>query len=131
MSLLHACENVEDFHKVMGLPILDKPQFPSDIRVALRRDLILEEVTETIEAISQRDMVETADGLADIIYVCIGAALEFGIPLNDVWLEVQRSNMAKVDPATGVVHKREDGKILKPEGWTPPDIARILAEASK
>jgi len=131
MSIVFACEDVEDFHKVMGLPVLDKPQFPPQERIDLRVKLIAEEVEETLEAIYKRDMVETADGLADIIYVCIGAALEFGIPLNDVWNEVQRSNMAKVDPLTGKVNKREDGKVLKPEGWTPPNIALIISEASK
>lgn len=71
-------------------------------------------------------MEKIADGLADVIYVAVGAALEFGIPLDRVWAEVHRSNMAKVDPATGKVIKRADGKVLKPEGWTPPDVAGVL-----
>ena len=50
-----------------------------------------------------------------------------GIPLDRVWAAVHRSNMAKVDPATGKVIKRADGKVLKPEGWTPPDIPAALA----
>lgn len=75
------------------------------------------------------DMEEIADGLADLIYVAVGAALEFGIPLDRVWAEVQRSNMAKVDAETGRVRKRADGKVLKPDGWTPPDIKSALAVA--
>jgi len=67
-----------------------------------------------------------SDGLADLIYVCVGCALEYGIPLDRVGDEVQRSNMAKVDPLTGAVRRRLDGKILKPEGWTPPDIAGVM-----
>ena len=61
--------------------------------------------------------------LVDVLYVFIGTALRYGIPLDAVWDEVQRSNMAKV---SGDVRRRDDGKILKPEGWTPPDILSIV-----
>jgi len=64
-----------------------------------------------------------AKELVDVIYVFIGTALRYGIPLDAVWDEVQRSNMAKV---SGDVRRRDDGKILKPEGWTPPDILSIV-----
>lgn len=114
-------QDVRAFHEAFGIPIVDKPAIPSDGRCQLRIDLIKEEVKETISAIENNDLVEIADGLADIIYVTVGAALEFGVPLDRVWDEVQRSNMAKV--GGGV---REDGKMLKPEGWTPPDIAKAL-----
>ena len=61
-----------------------------------------------------------------MIYIAVGTALELGIPLEPVWDEVHRSNMAKVDPETGKVRKREDGKVLKPEGWVRPDIAGAI-----
>lgn len=67
------------------------------------------------------DLVEFADGLADLEYVCEGAFLGFGIDSRPVHTEVQRSNMAKKGGG-----KREDGKSLKPEGWTPPDIKSII-----
>jgi predicted HAD superfamily Cof-like phosphohydrolase len=57
-------------------------------------------------------------------------ALEFGIPLEKVWTEVHKSNMAKADPLKGGVIYREDGKVLKPEGWQKPDIAGVLHEHS-
>ena len=63
-------------------------------------------------------MSEFADGLADMEYVCEGSFLAFGIHSGPIHAEVQRSNMAKVGG-----QRREDGKILKPVGWTPPDIA--------
>ena len=91
-------------------------------------ELIREEVNrELLPAMEAGDMPEIADAMADSIYVIVGAALEYGIPLDRVWAAVQRANMAKVDPATGKVRKRHDGKVLKPEGWTPPDISAALA----
>lgn len=119
--------DVGAFHRATDTPVLSKPRFPSDERVRLRLDLILEETRELLEATMVEDIVEVSDALADLIYVAVGAALEFGIPLDKVWDEVQRSNMAKVDPETGRVKRRADGKILKPDGWQPPDIAKVLA----
>lgn len=118
--------DVAGFHRTCDLPVLAKPQFVPE-RAALRSALLVEECQETVEAIARGDMEKIADGLADVIYVAVGAALEFGIPLDRVWAEVHRSNMAKVDPKTGKVVKRADGKVLKPEGWLPPDIAAALA----
>ncbi len=129
MALVHWIANVARFHQVTDTPIAPVPAFPSDERCALRRDLIGEEVKETIDALALRDMIETADGIVDSIYVLIGAALELGLPLAELFAEVQRSNMAKaVRQADGSykVVRRADGKILKPEGWTPPDIAGVL-----
>lgn len=71
------------------------------------------------------NLVETADALTDLMVVIVGMALEMGIPLDHTWVEVHRSNMAKVQP-DGTVKRREDGKVLKPEGWTKPDIEAAL-----
>ncbi len=120
--------DVAGFHRACDIPVLAKPQFVPE-RAALRSALIAEECRETVDAIANGDMVEIADGLADVIYVAVGTALEFGIPLERIWGEVHRSNMAKVDPGTRKVTKRADGKVLKPEGWTPPDVAGVLADA--
>ena len=62
--------------------------------------------------------------MADIIYIVCGTAASYGIPLNKVFDEVHRSNMAKL--VDGKPIRREDGKILKPEGWTAPDIKKVL-----
>ncbi len=121
-----AIADVRAFHSAFDIPVRGMPSFPDDARVALRRDLEDEEHKELLKAIDERDIFGVADALADKIYVAIGTALEFGIPLERVWAEVQRANMAKVDPETGHVKRREDGKILKPSGWTPPDIKRAL-----
>jgi len=119
-------DDVAAFHRACDVPALDKPQIPPLARVQLRAALIKEEAKETIEAMRLDDLPAIADGLADLIYVTVGTALEYGIPLDCVWDAVQQANMAKVDPTTGKVRKREDGKVLKPDGWTPPDIAAVL-----
>lgn len=119
--------DVRAFHEACDVPIRTTPSFPSRERIELRQRLLREEYFEWFSAITNRDMVEVADALADMIYIIVGTALEFGIPLDRVWDEVQRSNMAKVDPETGRVEKRADGKVVKPVGWVGPDVAGVLA----
>ncbi len=87
--------------------------------------LIIEEYKELVVAFGNRDMVEIADACADLKWVIEGLEHTLGIPQQEVWDEVARSNLAKIS-ASGKVEKREDGKVLKPEGWTPPDIKSIL-----
>lgn len=87
--------------------------------------LVMEEYKELIVAFGNRDMVEIADACADLKWVIEGLEHTLGIPQQAVWDEVARSNLAKISP-NGKVLKREDGKVLKPEGWTPPDIKSIL-----
>jgi predicted HAD superfamily Cof-like phosphohydrolase len=70
--------------------------------------------------------INTADALTDLMVVIVGMGLELGIPLDRTWAEVHRSNMAKVGP-NGKVTYREDGKVLKPEGWKKPDIRTALS----
>jgi len=119
-------KDVEDFHIATDSPVLKTPTIPSEERKKLRNDLLEEEYKEYLKAVKENNIVEIADALADMVYIIAGTALEYGIPLNDVWDEVQRSNMAKVDLNTGKVKRREDGKILKPENWSPPNIKSIL-----
>lgn len=120
--------DVSAFHAACNVPMLTLPAVPPEDRVALRKSLIDEEVNrELLPAMERGDIVEIADAMADSIYVIVGSALEYGVPLDRVWDAVQAANMAKVDPITGKVRRREDGKILKPPGWTAPDIAAVLA----
>lgn len=88
-------------------------------------DLIVEEFKELMTAYGNRDMVEIADACADLKWVIEGLENTLSIPQQEVWNEVARSNLAKIG-SDGKVHKREDGKVLKPEGWTPPNIKSIL-----
>lgn len=84
--------------------------------------LINEEVSELNQAAQTLDRVEQLDALIDIIVVAIGALHSLGVNSEAAWKEVMRSNLAKIDPTTGKVIKREDGKVLKPEGWKPPRL---------
>jgi predicted HAD superfamily Cof-like phosphohydrolase len=85
--------------------------------------LINEEHQELLEAtLSENDRVEQLDALIDILVVTIGAIHSFGADAEGAWKEVMKTNFAKIDRETGKVRKREDGKVLKPQGWTPPDL---------
>ena len=85
--------------------------------------LIEEETNELADAITAHDQVETVDALIDILVVTIGALHSMGADAEGAWKEVMKTNFAKIDRETGKVRKREDGKVLKPVGWTPPDLA--------
>ena len=100
-------------------------------------DLIREEYKELLVAqgldadhkrVKEADPVETLDALIDIIVVTIGAIHSAGYDAEGAWKEVMRTNFAKIDKETGKVRKREDGKVLKPIGWTPPELAPFVTK---
>ena len=88
--------------------------------------LVEEEVGELQDAISAEDRKECLDALIDIIVVAAGAIHSLGVDAEGAWKEVMRSNFDKVDPKTGRVNKREDGKVLKPANWEPPRLERFV-----
>lgn len=92
----------------------------------LYKKLIGEEVNEFYEACDKGNVPEMFDALIDIMVVAIGAGHSAGFPMEDGWDAVQISNLRKINPETGRVEKREDGKILKPIGWRGPNLQRIL-----
>ena len=116
--------DVKDFHIAFGQRVGEKPELPSPIERSLRKNLLTEEFNEYLDAEQENDIVEIADALADIIYIACGTAVSYGIPLDTIFDEVHNSNMAKL--VDGKVIRRSDGKIQKPEGWMPPNIANIL-----
>ena len=135
-------DQVKAFHVAMNLPVLDKPQIPSDDRVRLRLNLIAEESFEIFEACGidvkalkeqlfskireselKIDMPKLVDGFGDTDYVVEGARLEFGVDGEGIADEIQAANMRKTN---GPI--REDGKRLKPPGWVGPDIEKVLRE---
>lgn len=85
--------------------------------------LITEEFFELQESKTQLDQL---DALIDILVVTIGAIHSMGADAEGAWREVMRSNLSKIDENTGKVNKREDGKVLKPEGWSPPNLLPFL-----
>lgn len=119
-------EMVREFHEKFGLPVGDKPAFPSPERCNLRVELTAEEDEEFFDAVGSESLPGVADSLVDLLYVTIGAALEFGIDLDPLFTEVHAANMRKVGGGL-----RADGKVLKPEGWQPPRIADLLEEQAR
>lgn len=93
---------------------------------SLYRNLIVEEFNEFIQANNKNDDVEKLDACMDMIWVILGFCYMKGYDVSGAWNEVARSNLAKIDTQTGKVKKREDGKVLKPEGWTPPDLKQFV-----
>ena len=91
-------------------------------------DLIEEEHTELKAALAANDNVEVLDALVDILVVTIGAIHSAGFDAEGAWKEVMQTNFAKIDHETGKVRKRDDGKVLKPLGWTPPDLVPHLTK---
>lgn len=117
---------VGEFHTSFGLPLHVMPQEEVDpALVALRVDLLEEEVAEFKQAATDGDLVAVADALGDIAYVLYGTALTYGINLDAVIAEVHRSNMSKLRP-DGKPILREDGKVLKPATYTRPNLRRVL-----
>jgi len=119
--------DIAEFHKAVGAVTQPRPVPIVGDLLAMRKRIMNEEFNEEfMPALDQGDLVGIADGGIDSIVTIIGTMLACGIDPRPHWDEVQRTNMAKRDPATGEVKRREDGKILKPDGWTPPDLASIL-----
>lgn len=151
---INSLNQVAEFHKTFEAPILETPQLPSEKRCKLRVDLMQEELDEIKDAIADNDIVEIADGLADLLYVLSGAVLEFGLgdKFVDIFNEVQRSNMSKacdnledanetvkfykdnkntegyVKESNGkfIVLRTEDDKVLKNVKYSPADIPTFL-----
>ena len=115
------------FHTTYGQPLLKKPALPSMERMMLRYELLREELQEFKDAIEAGDLVEAADALIDMDYIQKGSLLEFGLAdcAEDLFDEVQRSNMSKLDENGNVV-RREDGKILKSALFSAPDLKSII-----
>jgi predicted HAD superfamily Cof-like phosphohydrolase len=88
--------------------------------------LIKEEYKELTEAVNNYDQLETLDALIDILVVTIGTIHSMGSDAEGAWKEVMATNFAKIDHETGKVRKREDGKVLKPVGWTPPNLTPFV-----
>lgn len=117
-------QDVKDFQTAVGQNIGVKPEFPDGPERDLRLRLLKEEYEEYIQGECKNDLENIAKELADIIYIVCGTAASYGIPLDRVFEEVHRSNMEKL--VDGKPVRRADGKILKPEGWKPPNIKAVL-----
>ena len=116
---------VEQFMETFGQEVKTKPEFPDNDTIALRLELIEEEVRELREAIGNADMTEVADALTDILYVTYGAGHAFGINLDKCFEEVQASNMSKLGKDGKPIY-REDGKVLKGPDFFEPNLKQFV-----
>ena len=100
--------------------------FPDEGTATLYRALMNEEWRELVEAEAVADEVEVLDACCDLLWVITGFMVAKGYLARSAWEEVVRSNQSKIDPETGTCIKREDGKIMKPASYSPPDLERYL-----
>jgi len=113
------------FMKTFGQEVKNKPSFSSDKINRLRIDLIKEELDELNDAMKNRDLLEVADALTDILYVTYGAGHAFGIDLDKCFDEVQNSNMSKLDKNGKPIYN-EAGKVMKGPSYFKPDLSKFI-----
>ena len=116
-------KDVESFMKAGDQPV-NKNLTLIGSQPDLYMNLITEEYKETLEAFQNKDMIEVADGLADMVWVIMGMCSSCGINFEKIWEEVKASNMSKF--VDGKAIKNEAGKIMKPETYFRPDIKKVL-----
>ena len=113
------------FMKTFGQDVKNEPSFSTDKINKLRVDLIKEELEELNEAMKNKDLLEVADALTDILYVTYGAGHAFGIDLDKCFNEVQNSNMSKLD-INGKPIFNSDGKVMKGPNYFKPDLKKFV-----
>jgi len=118
-------DKVGTFMKTFGQEVKTKPSFSTDKINKLRLDLIKEELAELTEAMNNKDLLEVADALTDILYVTYGAGHAFGIDLDKCFEEVQNSNMSKLDENGKPIYN-EYGKVMKGPNYFKPDLSKIV-----
>ena len=116
---------VGTFMKTFGQEVKTKPSFSTDKINKLRIDLIKEELEELTEAMNNKDLLEVADALTDILYVTYGAGHAFGIDLDKCFDEVQNSNMSKLDENGKPIYN-EFGKVMKGPNYFKPNLGKFL-----
>ena len=116
---------VGTFMKTFGQEVKTKPSFSTDKINKLRIDLIKEELQELTEAMDNKDLLEVADALTDILYVTYGAGHAFGIDLDKCFDEVQNSNMSKLGKNGEPIYN-ESGKVMKGPNYFKPDLSKFV-----
>ena len=113
------------FMKTFGQEVKDNPSFSTDKINKLRIDLIQEELEELAEAMKNKDLLEVADALTDILYVTYGAGHAFGIDLDKCFEEVQNSNMSKLNENGKPIYN-VSGKVMKGPNYFKPDLSKFV-----
>ena len=125
MSDMSNFNKVKTFMNTYGQDVKEKAEFPENKIVQLRIDLIEEELNEFKEAIKNKDIVEVADALTDILYVTYGAGHSFGVNLDECFDEVQRSNMSKLGEDGKPIYN-DSGKVMKGPNYFAPNLKKIV-----
>ena len=125
MSDMSNFNKVKTFMNTYGQEVKTIPEFPDSKIVKLRIDLIQEELNELKEAINNKDIIEVADALTDILYVTYGAGHSFGVDLDSCFNEVQNSNMSKLGEDGKPIYN-ESGKVMKGPKYFKPNIKKII-----
>ena len=118
-------QKVKTFMQTFGQEVKSKPSFSTEKINQLRYNLINEELEELKQAMANKDLLEVADALTDILYVTYGAGHAFGIDLDRCFEEVQNSNMSKLG-ADGKPIYNESGKVMKGPDYYKPDLSKFL-----
>ena len=118
-------DDVKTFMKIYRQEVKTKSSFPNKKIVQLRYDLIKEELDELSVAIKEKNIIEVADALTDLLYVVYGAGHSFGIDLDKCFAEVQRSNLSKLD-IDGKPIYNENGKVMKGPNYSKPNLKQFL-----
>jgi len=118
-------QKVKIFMQTFGQEVKTKPSFSTEKINDLRYNLILEEVDELKQAINNKDLLEVADALTDILYVTYGAGHAFGIDLDKCFEEVQNSNMSKLGKDGNPIFN-DSGKVMKGPNFYKPDLSKFL-----
>ena len=116
---------VKTFMETFGQEVKTKPSFSTDKINSLRYDLIKEELEELKEAMENKDLLEVADALTDILYVTYGTGHAFGIDLDKCFEEVQNSNMSKLGEDGRPIYN-ESGKVMKGPKYFKPDLTKFI-----
>jgi len=116
---------VETFMETFGQEVKTKPSFSTDKINNLRYDLIKEELEELKVAMENKDLLEVADALTDILYVTYGAGHAFGIDLDKCFEEVQNSNMSKLGEDSKPIYN-ESGKVMKGPKYFKPNLTKFV-----
>lgn len=117
-------DEVAAFMKASGQTVHETVQYGHEDQTSLYMDLVEEEFYELLEAFELNDIEGISKESFDLIWVVIGLCLSKGIPLDEVWKVSAESNLAKIQD--GKVIKNSEGKVMKPAGWTPPNIKKVL-----
>ena len=116
---------VKVFMETFGQEVKSKPSFPDQKIQNLRYDLIKEELDELKVALDKKNLKEVADALTDILYVTYGAGHAFGIDLDKCFVEVQNSNMSKLDENGKPIYN-ENGKVMKGPNYFQPNLQKFV-----